>query len=173
MLFRSKGKDSRDDGKASWRAQHQHQQLQCDKGEADGLKNIDLHESVPGIGPSPAKVAQRTYGNPQGIPKKHEKAKATEAFCDSRAELQMVFPVAKRSQRKSKPRQGHEQRSREAAAEEPIVVPRSEYAGWREKDIERMALYHQDHREYANDVDRDKARRSFNWQTQRLFSKKR
>jgi hypothetical protein len=84
----------------------------------------------------------------------------------------MIFPMAKRCQGKAKARQGHEHGSSKPAAEEPIVVPGGEYAGWGEKDIQSVALYHQDHREYTNDVYRDKARTGFDWQTQRLFSKK-
>ena len=166
-----KGNGSRDDGKTARGAQHHYQQLQGDKGESDGLQNIDLNESVPGIGPSPAKIAQRTHGNAQGIPKNHKKGKAAKASCHSRAELQMVIPMAKRCHRKPKSREGHEQRSSEPATEEPIVVPRSEYARRGEKDIERMTLYHQDHREHTNDVNRNETRRVFDRQAQRLFSK--
>ncbi len=165
----NKCKRSRDCGKASWGAQNQHQQLQSDQGEANRLKNIDLQESLPGIWAGPAKVAQRVHGDPHGIPKKHEEGETAKAFCDSRAKLQMPFPAAKRRQRKAKARQGHEHRSGKPAAEEPIVVPGSKLVGRGKKNVESMALYHQDHRKYTDNIYRNEARRGI--QIQRLCSK--
>jgi hypothetical protein len=73
----------------------------------------------------------------------------------------MIFPTAKRSQGKTKARQSHEHGGGKSTAKEPDVVPGSKSAVRGEKNIERMALHHQDHGEYPNQVCRNQARGGF------------